>query len=137
MLEIIRNINNTLEYQYKFSVDRTPLYDKTKTNLYPTVDDDWHVYPLYGFLHTKETAKIGRYINTKVFNVMVRHTIQKHSIHSIIKTLDVRVKITINMMDKYIEDKKLRDIWMLHIQKLYNNRLKACMQYYIDSVLPF
>ena len=39
--------------------------------------------------------------------------------------------------DKYIEDKKLRDIWMLHIQKLYNNRLKACMQYYIDSVLPF
>ena len=68
---------------------------------------------------------------------MVRQTIQKHSIHSIIKTLDVRVKITINMMDKYIEDKKLRDIWMLHIQKLYNNRLKACMQYYIDSVLPF
>lgn len=137
MLEIIRNINNILEYQYKFSVDRTPLYDKTKTNLYPTVDDDWHVYPLYGFLHTKETTKIGRYINTKVFNVMVRHTIQKHSIHSIIRTLDVRVKITINMMDKYIEDKKLRDIWMLHIQKLYNNRLKACMQYYIDSVLPF
>ena len=137
MLEIIRNINNSLEYQYQFAIDRTPLYDKTKVNIYPTVDDDWHIYPLYGFLHTKETKQICNYINTKVFNIMLRHTLQHNSIHSIIKTLDVRVKITINMMDKYIDDKKLKDIWMLHIQKLYNNRLKACMQYYINSVLPF
>lgn len=137
MLEIIRNINDSLEYQYQFAIDRTPLYDKSKVNIYPTVDDDWHIYPLYGFLHTKETKQICNYINTKVFNVMLRHTIQCNSLHSIIKTLDVRVAITINMMDRYIEDKKLRDIWMLHIQKLYNNRLKACMRYYISSVLPF
>ena len=38
MLEIIRNINNSLEYQYQFAIDRTPLYDKTKVNIYPTVD---------------------------------------------------------------------------------------------------
>lgn len=137
MLEIIRNINESLEYQYKFEVDRTPLYDKSKTNSYPTVSEDWHTYPLYGFQHTKETKKISEYINNKVFNVMLRHTIHKNSILSIIKTLDVRVKITINMMDKYIQDKKLKDIWMVHIQHLYNNRLKACMNYYINAVLPF
>lgn len=137
MLEIIRNINKQLEYQYQFAIDRTPLYDKTKINIYPTVDDDWHVYPLYGFLHTKETKQIGTYINTKVFNVMLRHAIEQNSVLSIIKTLDVRVKITINMMDRYIEDKKLKDIWMLHIQKLYNSRLKACMHYYINEILPF
>lgn len=137
MLEIIRNINENLEYQYKFEVDRTPLYDKTKTNNYPTVDDDWHVYPLYGFTRSAENKKVATYINTKVFNPMLIHTIKNESIFAILKTLDVRVRITINMINKYVSDDKLKDIWMQHIQQLYKKRLQVCMNYYIDKVLPF
>lgn len=138
MLEIIRNINNYLEYQYQFEVDRTPLYDLSKVNIYPTVDDDWHIYPLYGFQRTKTTQTILRYANQKIFNPMIRIMInQKYSIHILVKTMDVRMAIVVNLIDKNIEDKKLKDIWISHMQKLYNARLKACSAYYIDQVLPF
>ena len=137
MLEIIRNINKNLEYQYQFEVDRTPMYDKSKTNRYPTLDDDWHIYPLYGFQHTKETRQIALYLNQRVFNPMIRHTLNKESIFSILKTLDVRIKIAINMLNKNVNNAKLKDIWMVHIQYIYNRRLKACMNYYMDLVLPF
>lgn len=137
MLEIIRNINNSLEYQYKFEVDRTPLYDKSKINIYPTLDDDWHIYPLYGFNRDTTCKKIATYINTKVFNLMLINTLNEGSLFNIVKTLDVRIKIGLNMIDKYISNKELKDIWILHIQRLYNRRLKACMTYYIDSTLPF
>lgn len=138
MLEIIRNINKYLEYQYQFEVDRTPLYDHSKVNIYPTVDDDWHIYPLYGFQINKTTQTILRYANQKIFNPMVRVMVkQQSSIHVLVKTMDVRVKIVINLIDKNIKDKKLKDKWILHMQKLYNARLKACSAYYIDNVLPF
>lgn len=138
MLEIIRNINNYLEYQYQFEVDRTPLYDLSKVNIYPTVDDDWHIYPLYGFQRTKTTQTILRYANQKIFNPMIRIMVnQKSSIHILIKTMDVRMKIVVNLIDKNIEDKNLKDIWISHMQKLYAARLRACSAYYIDNVLPF
>lgn len=137
MLEIIRNVNKYLEYQYQFEVDRTPLYDLSKINIYPTVDDDWHIYPLYGFQRTKETKQLLRWINTKIFNPIIRMTINQHSIQPLMETMDVRIRIAINMINKNIKDKQLKDIWISHIQKLYSNRIKACMQYYIDIVLPF
>ena len=138
MLEIIRNINDYLEYQYKFEVDRTPLYDKNKTNDYPTVDDDWHIYPMYGFQRTKTTQTILRYANQKIFNPMIRIMVkQQSSIHVLLKTMDVRMKITINLIDKNIKDKEFKNIWILHMQKLYAARLRACSAYYIDNVLPF
>lgn len=138
MLEIIRNINNYLEYQYQFAVDRTPLYDKSKINIYPTLDDDWHIYPMYGFLRDKTTQKILRYANCKIFNPMIRLMLkQQSSIHILIKTLDVRMKIVINLIDKNIKDKKFKNVWIYHMQRLYAARLKACSAYYIDKVLPF
>ena len=138
MLEIIRNINQYLEYQYQFEVDRTPLYDKSKINIYPTLDDDWHIYPMYGFQRTKITQTILRYANQKIFNPMIRLMLkQQSSIHILVKTMDVRIKIVINLIDKNIEDKNLKNIWILHIQRLYAARLRACSEYYIDKVLPF
>ena len=138
MLEIIRNINKYLEYQYQFEVDRTPLYDRSKINIYPTVDDDWHIYPLYGFQRNKTTQTILRYANQKIFNPMIRIMIkQQSSIHVLVKTMDVRIKIVINLIDKNIENKQFKDVWINHIQNLYRARLRACSDYYIDQVLPF
>lgn len=137
MLEIIRDINNRLEYQYKFEVDRTPLYDIHKINIYPTLDDDWHIYPLYGFQQTKETKQILQWINRKIFNPIILLTIKEQSIFNLVKTMDVRIRIAMNMIDKNILDNKLKEIWIRHLQQLYKNRLEACMSYYIDKVLPF
>ena len=134
MLEKIHTINDKLDWKYTFILNDYGLLKKEC--IYPNTSNDYHTLPLIGIMITKEILKINHYINTKVFTPMLNQTVNDQSVFALVKTFDVRIRISINMINKLDLSDKVKNTWIEHIQNLYKNRLKACMDYYINT-LPF
>lgn len=136
-LERIRIINYKLPYEYRYAIDRCPLYDSTIEDVYPTVEDDWHIFPLIGMHRNENIVNIARYTNKQVFQPIVDCIRLEQGLCATTRICDVRVRICINMINSLNIEKSYKDKWIEHIQNIYRYRLRAWDNFYINHYLPF
>lgn len=133
MLDKICNINKYLEWPYKFWIP-----DNFKEGDFQSfLEKDPRIFPLGDFYITKDAFKLQKRINLKVFQPMLINAVRENSPYPLENYTNVQLRIALCMIDKSDISAKDKLKWFDHLVKTNRARLSACMNYYIDTILPF
>lgn len=133
MEEAIDNINKYLEWPYVFWIPN----NFKEGDFQSFLEKDPRIFPLGDFYITKDAFKLQKRINLKVFQPMLINAVRGNSPYPLKKYTNVQLRIALCMIDKSDMDEKDKLKWFDHLLKTNEARLSACMQYYIDKILPF
>ena len=87
--------------------------------------------------HQKEISTIRRWINQKLFQSCINWLLHNHNI--LMSTLDVRIRIAINMIMKTSLNRNDKLLWISHLHRIIRIREKVMFEWYLINIaqIPF